>query len=240
MIQSADGGLGQSQPPNRSQTLPPSEAMRLLASVDFGRVVFTLNALPAIRPVNHLVSEGRIILRTRVTRAISTAVTSADAGRVVVAYEADDFDPRSHSGWSVVVTGWASRITEPEQASHYERLLHPWVNHADTVLAIEPEVVSGLLINPGSTDGQEVVMAEGEMDRESLERKLSREAEAKGLLLWRNRTRDPSAEGYGLYVLIADCPDNRLPDSKVASDAFLRGDGDTLDGVADDLAKCNW
>jgi hypothetical protein len=122
--------------------------MRLLASVDYGRVVFTMDALPAIRPVNHLVDEGRIIIRTRLTRAISTVVTSADSGGVVIAYEADDFDSRSRSGWSIVVTGWARRITDPEQVSRYERLLQPWVNHADTVLAIEPEVVSGLLIEP--------------------------------------------------------------------------------------------
>jgi hypothetical protein len=38
------------------------EAMRLLASVGYGRVVFTRDALPAIRPVNHLVDPGRVIV----------------------------------------------------------------------------------------------------------------------------------------------------------------------------------
>jgi nitroimidazol reductase NimA-like FMN-containing flavoprotein (pyridoxamine 5'-phosphate oxidase superfamily) len=149
-----DGGLGVAEPASGSQKVSRAEAMRLLASVDYGRVVFTLDALPAIRPVNHLVDEGRVIIRTRLTRAISTAVTSADSGGVVVAYEADDFDPRSRSGWSVVVTGWARRVADPEQVSRYEQLLDPWVNHADTVLSIEPEVVSGLLIKPSSETGK--------------------------------------------------------------------------------------
>jgi hypothetical protein len=140
-----DGGLGLAQPANNSQMLSHAEAMRLLASVDYGRVVFTLKALPAVRPVNHLVDEGRIIIRTRLTTAISTVVASADAG-VVVAYEADDFDSQSQSGWSVVATGWAHRVNDPGQVSHYERLLHPWVNHADTVLAIEPHIVTGFHI----------------------------------------------------------------------------------------------
>jgi hypothetical protein len=140
-----DGGLGLAQPANNSQMLSQAEAMRLLASVDYGRVVFTLKALPAIRPVNHLVDEGRIIIRTRLTTAISTVVATADAG-VVVAYEADDFDSQSQSGWSVVATGWAHRVNDPGQVSRYERLLHPWVNHADTVLAIEPDIVSGFHI----------------------------------------------------------------------------------------------
>lgn len=47
--------------------LDRDEAMRLLASVDHGRVVFTRAALPAIRPVNHLVVDGRVIVRTRLT-----------------------------------------------------------------------------------------------------------------------------------------------------------------------------
>jgi len=249
-----DGGLGLAQPASGSQKVSRAEAMRLLASVDYGRVVFTMDALPAIRPVNHLVDEGRIIIRTRLTRAISTVVTSADSGGVVIAYEADDFDSRSRSGWSIVVTGWARRITDPEQVSRYERLLQPWVNHADTVLAIEPQTVSGVLINlsssdePGDCDGGRrnavTVLPENHVRTRSacreVESELSREATAKGLLLRRNRSLDPSAEGYGLYVLIADRTDNRLPDSKVAADAFLRGEGDTLDGIADDLAKCNW
>ena len=95
--QDYDGGLGLAQPAAGSQELSRVEAMRLLASVDYGRVVFTLNALPAIRPVNHLVDDGRIIIRTRLTTTISTVVGSARSG-VVVAYEADNFDPQSQAG----------------------------------------------------------------------------------------------------------------------------------------------
>ena len=143
--QNYDGGLGVAEPASGSQKVSRAEAMRLLASVDYGRVVFTLKALPAVRPVNHLVDDGRIIIRTRLTTAISTVATSADSG-VVVAYEADDFDSQSQSGWSVVATGWARRVTDPGEVSRYERLLHPWVNHADTVLTIDPDVVTGIRI----------------------------------------------------------------------------------------------
>lgn len=127
--------------------LDRDEAIRLLASVDHGRVVFTRAALPAIRPVNHLVVDGRVIGRTRLTAKVSVAVrSSADAG-VVVAYEADDLDPRRRTGWSVVVTGLATEVSDPEQVARYQRLLHPWVNMAmDTVVAIEPEIVTGIRI----------------------------------------------------------------------------------------------
>ena len=63
-----DGGLGVAQAPDGAQLLDEAAAMRLLASVDYGRVVFTLAALPAIRVVNHLVDGDRIIIRTRADR----------------------------------------------------------------------------------------------------------------------------------------------------------------------------
>jgi hypothetical protein len=127
--------------------LDRAEAMQLLASVGHGRVVFTSNALPAIRPVNNLVDDGRVVVRTRLTAKVSSVVRSnADAG-VVVAYEADDLDPRRRLGWSVVVTGLATTVTEPERVARYEQLLRPWVNKVmDTVIAIEPEIVTGIRI----------------------------------------------------------------------------------------------
>jgi nitroimidazol reductase NimA-like FMN-containing flavoprotein (pyridoxamine 5'-phosphate oxidase superfamily) len=85
--------------------LDRAEAMRLLASVGYGRVVFTREALPAIRPVNHLVDAGRVIVRTRLVSTVSTVVRSHNSSGVVVAYEADDLDPQQRVGWSVVVTG---------------------------------------------------------------------------------------------------------------------------------------
>jgi hypothetical protein len=123
--------------------------MRLLATVAYGRVVFTLNALPAIRPVNHLVDDGIIIVRTRLTTAIYAAVRSAR--ELIVAYEADSFDNESKTGWSVVVTGRAHAVTDADQISRYEQLLHPWVNRADNVLAIEPDIVTGFRIDPSQT-----------------------------------------------------------------------------------------
>jgi len=141
-----DGGLGLTQPAVGAERLDTDEAIRLLASVEFGRVVFTVNSLPAIRPVNHLLDDGRIIIRTRLTSAISSRARSADG--VVVAYGADDINSQTRTGWSVVVTGRAHTVTDPGEVSRYEQLLHPWVNYADTVVAIEPEFITGFRIVP--------------------------------------------------------------------------------------------
>ena len=139
-----DGGLGLTQPAAGASRLDDAEAMRLLAGVDYGRVVFTVKSLPAIRPVNHLVEGGRIIIRTRLTSAISAAARAT--GGLVVAYEADSMDPQTKTGWSVVVAGRAYTVTDPDRVSRYEQLLDPWVNHADTAIEIEPEMVTGFSI----------------------------------------------------------------------------------------------
>ncbi|MGJ6121458.1 pyridoxamine 5'-phosphate oxidase family protein [Mycolicibacterium sp. Y3] len=143
-----DGGLGLARLPAGAQALDRTEALELLASTDYGRVVFTLNALPAIRPVNHLFDRDRIIIRTRLSSTISQAVSASDS--LIVAYEADSVDHCTRTGWSVVVVGRAHTVTDPAEIAHYEQRLHPWVNHADTVIAIEPDIVNGLRINTAS------------------------------------------------------------------------------------------
>ncbi|MEV4128609.1 pyridoxamine 5'-phosphate oxidase family protein, partial [Nocardia sp. NPDC049707] len=47
--------------------------------------------------------------------------------------------------WSVVVTGLARPVTDPERIARYEQLLHPWVDQVtDTVIEIEPSIVTGI------------------------------------------------------------------------------------------------
>lgn len=127
--------------------LDHDEAIRLLASIDHGRVVFTRDALPAIRPVNHIVDDGQVIVRTRLASNVSRSVRSSADATVVVAYQADDLDAQQRIGWSVVVTGLATIVTDPERVGRYEEMLRPWVNMAmDTVIAIEPQIVAGIRI----------------------------------------------------------------------------------------------
>lgn len=51
----------------RMRELDRAEALRLVATVSLGRIVFTQHALPAVRPVNHLVEGEDIIVRTTTT-----------------------------------------------------------------------------------------------------------------------------------------------------------------------------
>ncbi|WP_039801396.1 pyridoxamine 5'-phosphate oxidase family protein [Nocardia araoensis] len=143
MIASNGSATDNRVPGRRMVEIDREEALRLLAGVPYGRVVFTRDALPAIRPVNHFVDRGVVIVRTRVTSRL-TGTVRADPS-VVVAYEADDIDAVTHAGWSVVVTGLARTVTDPERVARYERLLRPWADGVmDTVIAIEPTIVTGV------------------------------------------------------------------------------------------------
>jgi hypothetical protein len=117
------------------------DALALLSTVQLGRIVFTHKALPAVRPVNHLVDGQYVIIRSHLGAAPVSAATDC----VVVAYEADTIDATHHLGWSVIVTGHASLLTEPEQVHRYQRLLRSWVDHPemDQVIQIEAELVTG-------------------------------------------------------------------------------------------------
>jgi Pyridoxamine 5'-phosphate oxidase len=126
----------------RLEALPRAESLRLLSTVSLGRLVFTHLALPAIRPVNHAVAGDQVIIRAYLGTAISTAVR--DRSGTVVAYEADLIDPDTHLGWSVIVVGRATRLTDPAEAAQYRQLLQPWVvDGADDIVVIQADMVDG-------------------------------------------------------------------------------------------------
>ncbi|WP_199737051.1 MULTISPECIES: pyridoxamine 5'-phosphate oxidase family protein [Micromonospora] len=125
--------------------MPRAEAMRLVASVRVGRVVFTQRALPAIRPVNHVVLDGLVVFGTHRDSAVATQTAGAPT---VVAYEVDQIDEEQRSGWSVVVTGLAVRVEAGERADRYHGRLRPWVGVADHLIAVTPRLVTGFRLVP--------------------------------------------------------------------------------------------
>ncbi len=129
--------------------LSRTQALELLGSVSLGRLVFTHQALPAIRPVNHVVEGESIIVRATVGAAITSA-----AGRhgVVVAYEADAIDSQTRLGWSVIVVGTARLMTDERAAARYRARLRPWIaGTAEDVITISAELVTGFRLIPAAT-----------------------------------------------------------------------------------------
>lgn len=126
---------------NGFRALDRQECLRLLAKVPVGRVVYTRQALPALLPVNFsLDTDASVLLRTSPGSDLVRAIDG-----VVVAFEADEFDAATRSGWSVVVTGRATVVTDPAE---HERLSQAgprsWMPLQDAVFVrIESEMVTG-------------------------------------------------------------------------------------------------
>lgn len=131
--------------PRHVRRLDRAEALRLLGTVSLGRIVFTHQALPAVRPVNHFLDGENVIVRLHDGATLTSIVAPTDAAGVVVAYEADVIDPETHLGWSVVVTGYAHRVTDTQDLARYAGTLQPWMQHdaMNAALRIEPDLVTG-------------------------------------------------------------------------------------------------
>lgn len=138
--------------PKRLRELPPATALRLLGSVPIGRIVFTERALPAIRPVNHVLVDGDVVLRCHAGAALLGAINQ------VVAYEADAIDPDTHAGWSVIVTGKAEEIIDADEVARYESLLRPHVDLTmQHVVRIRPELITGFELADTTQDAKNLI-----------------------------------------------------------------------------------
>ena len=107
-----------------------------------GRVGVTIDALPAVLPVNFVVSDGGVVFRT----VPGTKLDAATAG-AVVAFEADAYGTGSDpGGWSVLVRGVARELTDESELARARDLpLESWAwdGGADRFVRIEPTVVTG-------------------------------------------------------------------------------------------------
>ena len=122
----------------------PADALRLLGSIWLGRIVFTVDAVPAIRPVDHVVADGCVIVRTDVDTVLARTLRRSGTRGTSVAYEADDIDLVKHIGWSVIVTGRAHLVTDPREIRRYRAVLHSSVESPmDLAVRIRPSTVTG-------------------------------------------------------------------------------------------------
>ncbi len=125
----------------RLEVLSRDECLALMGTVPVGRLGVSIEALPAILPVNFALLRDRIIVR-------SVPGTKLDAATAenVVAFEVDGYDPAGGWGWSVLVRGVAWEITDPAELAEVRALpLRAWAlgDAADRFLAIEATLVSG-------------------------------------------------------------------------------------------------
>lgn len=125
---------------NGLEVLDRPECLRLLGTAAIGRLGLSSGALPVVLPVNFLLDGERVLVRTSPGTKLDRALAGA-----VVAFEVDDVDPLRHAGWSVLVTGTASVVADPDELARIGRLpLAHWApNGGSHVVAIDARLVSG-------------------------------------------------------------------------------------------------
>jgi len=89
------------------EVLSTEECSQLLRSRLVGRIGLIIDSLPAVFPVNYVVFDDLIVIRTRRGSLIASATRNT-----VVAFEVDDYDPDTGAGWSVMVQGLARELSD--------------------------------------------------------------------------------------------------------------------------------
>lgn len=135
-----------------SRVLGTADCLDRMRSTPVGRLAFMTAGAPTVLPVNHGVLGSAVVFRTTSGAKLESAVRGAP-----VAFEADDWDADTRTGWSVVVSGVLEEVEDDGQVAQCEALgISSWAHPgADAVwLRVRPQEISGRLVGthvlPGS------------------------------------------------------------------------------------------
>ncbi len=112
------------------EQLSESESLRLLASEQLGRLVYTSRYGPTALPVTYRVDQGSLVLGTwdpgLFDEDLRTGIAHAEYH---VAVEVDQINVQEREGWLVLVQGAAHHLdTEAERAPFLNAGLEPWID----------------------------------------------------------------------------------------------------------------
>lgn len=117
--------------------------LRLLATVQVGRLIYTAGALPAVEPVRFVVDGETVVFRATYADKITSLGEDP-----VVAFQADEFDPDTAAGWSVTAVGTVGVLCAVEAARYCPTQLQPLVRAAagHQAAALQVQLVNGVRI----------------------------------------------------------------------------------------------
>ncbi len=126
-----------------SHTLSRAECEELLASAKIGRVILTEQALPTALPVAYALDSGDIVFRSNDTSKVALALDGT-----VIAFQVDHIDEHRGAGWSVVATGLATPMTDPDDQQRAAELgIQAWVDSGGPrFVRLSPTIITGLRI----------------------------------------------------------------------------------------------
>ncbi len=122
------------------ETLSLDECVRRLAAHGVGRIGVSSHGKVAVFPVNYVMHGDDVVVRVRRDGALGEATHDT-----YVAIEIDHADSIYHEGWSVLVQGRCTHVTDPQELDMLQRMpLLPWGGiDRDTYLRVAMESISG-------------------------------------------------------------------------------------------------
>jgi nitroimidazol reductase NimA-like FMN-containing flavoprotein (pyridoxamine 5'-phosphate oxidase superfamily) len=121
--------------------LTPNECWELLGTRPVGRLVWSGASGLTVVPLNYAVREGRILLRTAAYTSLARECRDRE-----VAFQVDDIDADSHSGWSVLVRGYCRDVA----AGSDDQAPDTWASGTRRVVfAVEAQEVTGRRLTAG-------------------------------------------------------------------------------------------
>jgi uncharacterized protein len=126
--------------PDRWQELTKAECFELLADEHLGRVAVVDDRGPVVFPVNFVLDRHTVVFRTEQGTKLHAAHRG---GRVC--FEADRTDAAARSGWSVIVRGEITEVTDRGELERLRELPLPaWAPGVrDRYVRILPAVMTG-------------------------------------------------------------------------------------------------
>jgi len=131
--------------------MSPAQCRERIARGGVGRVVWCVNGRPRVQPVNYTVVDDDIVFRT----APYTDLGMHVAGRPV-AFEVDEIDHDTESGWSVVVHGEARVVQDPDETLRLRRSgPQPWAEgQRSLVVRLRPQRTTGRTVGEVEAPGR--------------------------------------------------------------------------------------
>ncbi len=121
--------------------LSVDECERLLGKSPIGRVGFSFSGKQVVLPVNFRYLDGQVLFRTLFGQKLHVA-----AARNQVAFEVDEWDEQTRTGWSVLVKGKAEQIIDYDSLVVADELgATPWAEEASEGrwVRVVPEEITG-------------------------------------------------------------------------------------------------
>jgi uncharacterized protein len=120
--------------------LDEQECWALLRTGEVGRLCYTKNALPVIRPVPFVVAGTNLV-----TAVGASAPLSEVFGRPsIVAFETGEWTLGQRHGWSVQAVGKAQAVPRHTVAHHVQEALAPWIGDVPAqFVRLEVTVLTG-------------------------------------------------------------------------------------------------